>query len=78
MLHGQKVVVVLPAYKAAQTLPRTLDDIRRDVVDEVILVDDASHDATPELARKLGLRVFVHDKNLGYAARTRRPATARP
>jgi len=68
MLHGQKVVVVLPAYKAEQTLERTLDDMRRDVVDDVILVDDASHDATPLLAKKLGLRVFVHDKNLGYGA----------
>ncbi len=68
MLHGQKVVVVLPAYKAEQTLERTLDDMRRDVVDDVILVDDASNDATPLLAKKLGLRVFVHDKNLGYGA----------
>jgi len=68
MLHGQKVVVVLPAYKAEHTLERTLDDMPRDVVDEVILVDDASSDATVQLARKLGLRVFVHGKNLGYGA----------
>lgn len=68
MLHGQKVVVVMPAYKAEQTLERTLDDMWRDVVDDVILVDDASNDGTAHLAKKLGLRVFVHDKNLGYGA----------
>jgi glycosyltransferase involved in cell wall biosynthesis len=68
MLHGQKVVVVLPAYKAEQTLERTLDDMSRDVVDEIILVDDASSDATALLAKKLGLRVFVHGRNLGYGA----------
>jgi glycosyltransferase involved in cell wall biosynthesis len=68
MLHGQKVVVVMPAYKAEQTLERTLQDMWRDVVDDVILVDDASSDATVALAKKLGLRVFVHDKNLGYGA----------
>jgi glycosyltransferase involved in cell wall biosynthesis len=68
MLHGQKVVVVLPAYKAEQTLERTLDDMSRDVVDEIVLVDDASSDATALLAQKLGLRVFVHGKNLGYGA----------
>ena len=68
MLHGQKIAVVLPAYKAEQTLERTLADIERDVVDEIILVDDASSDATAELANRLGLRVFVHEKNLGYGA----------
>lgn len=68
MLHGQKVVVVLPAYKAEQTLERTLTDLPRDVVDDVILVDDASSDTTAQLAAKLGLQVFVHDKNLGYGA----------
>ncbi len=56
----------MPAYNAAQTLERTLDDIPRDWVDEIILVDDRSRDDTVELAKKLGLRVFVHDKNIGY------------
>jgi glycosyltransferase involved in cell wall biosynthesis len=60
------VIVVMPAYNAAQTLERTLDDIPRDWVDEIILVDDRSRDDTVELAKKLGLRVFVHDKNMGY------------
>lgn len=64
--RGPKVVVVMPAYNAEKTLKRTLDDIPRDWVDEILLVDDASRDGTVELARKLGLRVFVHDRNLGY------------
>ncbi|MCJ7586354.1 MAG: glycosyltransferase family 2 protein [Candidatus Aminicenantes bacterium] len=64
--RGQKVIVVMPAYNAEKTLERTLDDIPRDWVDEIILVDDASRDGTVELARKLGLRVFVHDRNRGY------------
>lgn len=64
--RAKKVIVVMPAYNAAQTLERTLDDIPRDWVDEIILVDDRSRDDTVELAKKLGLRVFVHDKNMGY------------
>jgi glycosyltransferase involved in cell wall biosynthesis len=68
MLHGKKVVVVMPAYKAEQTLRRTVEDIPRDVVDEVLLVDDASTDRTVQLAGELGLRAFVHQQNLGYGA----------
>ena len=68
MLNGQKIVVVLPAYKAEQTLHRTYQDIPHDVVDEVILVDDCSSDATVELARTLNMHVFVHNQNLGYGA----------
>ncbi|MBF0503489.1 MAG: methyltransferase domain-containing protein [Candidatus Omnitrophica bacterium] len=60
-----KVCVVLPAYNAASTLKRTLADIPPGV-DEIILVDDASRDNTADLARSLGLKVFVHDKNTGY------------
>jgi len=60
------VVVVMPAYNAEKTLERTLDDIPRDWVDEIILVDDRSRDRTVEIARGLGLRVFVHEKNKGY------------
>ncbi len=66
MERAQKVVVVMPAYNAANTLERTLDDIPREWVDEIILVDDASRDGTVALARKLGLRVFVHAENRGY------------
>jgi len=66
MERSKKVIVVMPAYNAEKTLERTLDDIPREWVDEIILVDDASRDGTVELARKLGLRVFVHEKNRGY------------
>src|SRR4030042_1498848 len=64
--RSKKVVVVMPAYNAEKTLQRTLDDIPRDWVDEIILVDDRSRDRTVEIARRLGLRVFVHEKNKGY------------
>jgi glycosyltransferase involved in cell wall biosynthesis len=66
MERAQKVVVVMPAYNAAKTLERTLDDIPREWVDDIILVDDASRDGTVALARKLGLRVFTHAENRGY------------
>ena len=62
----QKIMVVMPAYNAEKTLTRTYHDIPRDVVDEIILVDDGSHDSTVELARKLGLTVVVHPQNRGY------------
>lgn len=68
MIHGKKVVVVLPAYRAEKTLKQTCDDIPMDVVDEVLLVDDASADNTVEMAHKLGLTVFEHNENLGYGA----------
>jgi 2-polyprenyl-3-methyl-5-hydroxy-6-metoxy-1,4-benzoquinol methylase len=60
-----KVCVVLPAYNSASTLKRTLADIPPGI-DEIILVDDASQDNTAELARSLGVKVFVHEKNTGY------------
>jgi glycosyltransferase involved in cell wall biosynthesis len=66
MLAGKKVLVVLPAYNAARTLERTFQEIPFDVVDEVLLVDDASHDETIAVARRLGIRTFVHERNLGY------------
>ena len=68
MIHQQRVVVVLPAYNAVKTLEQTYREIPMDVVDEVILVDDASHDETVELARRLGIPVVVHERNLGYGA----------
>lgn len=61
-----KVVVVMPAYNAAKTLQATYDDIPKDCVDSIILVDDASHDETVKKARELGLKVFVHPENRGY------------
>ncbi len=68
MLRGKRIVVVLPAYRAAGTLERTCGEIPKDIVDEIVLVDDASDDATVSLAAALGLRTFVHDVNLGYGA----------
>jgi glycosyltransferase involved in cell wall biosynthesis len=68
MLHGKKVVVVLPAYKAERTLRQTYNDIPRDLVDAILLVDDASNDKTAALACELGIQTFVHERNLGYGA----------
>jgi glycosyltransferase involved in cell wall biosynthesis len=66
MIDGLKVVTVLPAYQAAKTLERTLAEIPHEVVDDIVLVDDASKDDTVAVARKLGLRTIVHEQNLGY------------
>jgi glycosyltransferase involved in cell wall biosynthesis len=64
--EGQRVIVVMPAYNAAQTLEKTYNDLPQDIVDEIILVDDVSQDETVEIARRLGLRVVVHIQNTGY------------
>jgi len=66
MIHGRRVCVVMPAYNAEATLRQTVDEVPRDVVDDIIVVDDASHDNTAELARSLNLHVLVHPKNRGY------------
>ena len=66
MICGKKVIVVLPAYNAAKTLEKTYRDIDLEVVDEVILVDDASKDNTVEIAKRLGIHVISHDRNKGY------------
>lgn len=67
MFNGKKVVVVLPAYNAAPTLEITYNEIPMDIVDDVILVDDASKDNTSELAKKIGIQhVIRHEKNKGY------------
>jgi glycosyltransferase involved in cell wall biosynthesis len=68
MLHGLKIVVVLPAYNAEKTLESTYEEIPRDIVDEVILVDDHSGDRTVEIARRLGFEVFIQPENFGYGA----------
>ncbi len=66
MSPASKVIVVMPAYNAARTLERTYNDLPREVVDHVILVDDVSRDETVEVAQRLGLKVIVHVQNRGY------------
>jgi glycosyltransferase involved in cell wall biosynthesis len=68
MLHGQKVAVVMPAYRAARTLAQCYRAIPHDVVDITLLVDDGSDDETVAVARELGLVTHRHDRNLGYGA----------
>lgn len=65
---GQKIVVVLPAYNAEKTLERTVNEIPRPLVDNIILVDDASHDHTFQLAKRLGITSIRHPRNRGYGA----------
>ncbi|MBS1852284.1 MAG: glycosyltransferase family 2 protein [Acidobacteria bacterium] len=65
MINGKRIAVVLPAYNAEKTLEATVRELP-EVVDITILVDDHSSDGTVELARRLGLRLFVHDRNYGY------------
>lgn len=68
MIGGLGVCVVMPAYNAARTLERTVGEIDRTVVDRILVVDDASSDATVEIARRLGLELHVHPRNRGYGA----------
>lgn len=68
MIHGKRLAVVLPAFNATLTLRRTVEEIPPGFVDDIILVDDASDDDTPDLARELGLHTIVHDQNRGYGA----------
>lgn len=66
MIHGKKVIVVFPAYNAERTLERTYAEVDKTLVDDTILVDDASRDGTVALARRLGIPALVHRKNKGY------------
>ena len=68
MIDGLKVAVVMPAYNASKTIERTFAEIPMDVVDDVILVDDASRDETAKVAAKLGIHVLIHARNGGYGA----------
>jgi glycosyltransferase involved in cell wall biosynthesis len=68
VLGKKKIVVVMPAYNAEATLRRTYEEIPFDLVDDVILVDDASKDRTVAIARELGIHCIVHDRNRGYGA----------
>jgi len=66
MIRGKKIVVVMPAYNASKTLRTTYDEVPKDIVDEIILVDDASRDETVAVAKELGLHTIVHPNNRGY------------
>lgn len=67
MINGKKIVVVLPAYNAEKTLEQTYREIPHDIVDDVILVDDASTDRTLDVGRDLGIETRIrHEKNTGY------------
>lgn len=68
MLYGKKIIVVLPAYNAEKTLRQTYEEIPHEIVDNVILTDDASRDRTVEVAKELGIETFVHLENKGYGA----------
>ncbi|MEJ2077442.1 MAG: glycosyltransferase family 2 protein [Acidobacteriota bacterium] len=68
MLDGRKIAVVLPAYNAGRTLRRTFEEIPRQLVDHVLLVDDASSDDTVRVAKQLGIETIRHDANRGYGA----------
>ena len=69
MINGKKIVVVMPAYNAAKTLQQTYSEIPMNMVDEVILVDDASEDDTIAVANRLGIKnVLRHEANKGYGA----------
>jgi glycosyltransferase involved in cell wall biosynthesis len=66
MIREKKVVIVMPAYNAGKTLRSTCAEIPKDIVDEIILVDDASRDETVAVAQELGLKTIVHPQNRGY------------
>jgi glycosyltransferase involved in cell wall biosynthesis len=66
MIGNRRITVILPAYNAGKTLARTYADIPRDIVDDVILTDDASRDDTTEIAAELGLHTLRHPCNRGY------------
>ena len=77
MIDGKKLVVVMPAYNAEQTLVQTYNDLPHDIVDEVILVDDHSRDHTIDVARNLGIETIIrHNQNTGYGGNQKTCYTA--
>lgn len=68
MLSGKKIIVVMPAYNAEKTLRQTYEELPHEYVDDVILVDDASGDATAKLAEELSIKTILHTQNKGYGA----------
>jgi glycosyltransferase involved in cell wall biosynthesis len=76
MLNSRRIAVVLPAYNAVRTLRRTVDEIPREIVDDIILTDDASSDGTADLAHELGIHTIRHEKNRGYGGNQKTCYTA--
>src|SRR5262245_1553323 len=76
MIHGRRLVVVMPAYNAAETIARTYRELPHEIIDEVILVDDFSRDETVNLSRELGLTTIKHNRNLGYGGNQKTCYTA--
>ena len=68
MIKGQKIIIVIPAYNAENTLAKTYNDIPPGIADEIVLTNDGSSDRTAEIAEKLGMLTFSHYKNKGYGA----------
>jgi glycosyltransferase involved in cell wall biosynthesis len=66
MFEGKKIVIVMPAYNAEKTLKSTFESIPHNIVDEIILTDDASIDRTAEISKELGIKTLVHNENRGY------------
>jgi glycosyltransferase involved in cell wall biosynthesis len=76
MLNSRQITVALPAYNAVRTLRRTLAEIPRELVDDIILTDDASTDGTADLAQELGIHTIRHEKNRGYGGNQKTCYTA--
>lgn len=76
MINNKKIVVIMPAYNAEKTLEQTYNELYKDIVDEIILVDDNSSDKTKEVAKKLGITTIVHDENKGYGGNQKTCYTA--
>lgn len=76
MINNKKIVVIMPAYNAEKTLKQTYDAIYKDIIDEIILVDDASADNTKDLAKELNIKTIVHKENRGYGGNQKTCYTA--
>jgi glycosyltransferase involved in cell wall biosynthesis len=66
MILGKKLIVIMPAYNAGNTVRRTYSELPHEYVDEVILVDDASKDSTSKVSQELGIGTIIHAENVGY------------
>ncbi len=76
MINGKKIVVIMPAYNAEKTLEITYNEIYKDFVDKVILVDDNSLDNTKEVSKRLNITTIVHNENRGYGGNQKSCYTA--